>query len=139
MVLHDVQAHGARAAVAALWANTERWNQAMAEIARGSGEWLQVAAALHPGTDAGASEELEEAIFLAIKQNPQEVLGLLKARSFAVSAVCNGNVADDYTAAQSKRFLMQRIQTLKARSDPATSGVRDQCLAGLRSALATLR
>jgi hypothetical protein len=138
-ILADVQVHGARSAVAALWADTNRWNQLLARIGTGNRRWLEVAAVLRKGTDAGASEELDESVFLALRPNPRAVLELLKARTFDVGAVCNGNIADDYPAAQSKRFLAERIQVLQGFSESATTAVQDQCLAGLRMALDGLR
>ena len=63
----DVRAHGARAVVASLWSNSDRWNHVMANIGRGKPEWLDVAVALHPGTDAGAAETLDEAVFFALR------------------------------------------------------------------------
>lgn len=135
-VLADVQAHGARATVASLWADTDRWNHVLAEIGKGSREWLQVAAALHKGTDAGASEELDQSMFLALKYSPIVVLQLTKKKYFDVDAVCNGNIADDYPSAESKRFLAQRIAVLSRLSDPTTSTVRNECIKGLRDALA---
>src|SRR5256885_5371516 len=81
-VLTDIKVHGSHAAVATLWSNTNRWNQVMESIGRGNEEWLKVAVALRPGTDAGASETLDEAVFLALKPAPVAVLRLLKERQF---------------------------------------------------------
>lgn len=135
-VLADVKTQGAPAVVAKLWADNARWNQVMANIGQGSHEWLQVAAGLRPGTDAGASEALDEAIFLALKHAPVTVLRLLKDGTFETSTVCSSNIGADYTATQSRHFIKERIRVLDKMSDPAIEPARAQCLAALRTALA---
>ena len=138
-VLADVKAQGARAVVAGLHASSERWNRILANIGRGDRKWLEVAAALHPGTDAGASEALDEALFLALKHAPVTVLRLLKEGRFETKAVCSSNIGTDYPADQSRRFISDRIKILKGISDAETLSVRDQCLAGLQVALIDFR
>lgn len=134
-ILADVRSHGARAVVASLWSDTNRWNQVMANIGRGRPDWLEVAVALHPGTDAGAAETLDEAVFFALRTAPVAVLKLLKEGRFETKFVCSSNVGEDYPAADSRRFINERIKVLSSLSDPDIQGARDQCLAGLRAAL----
>jgi hypothetical protein len=136
--LADVRAHGARVVVAALWSDNDRWNQVMENIGRGGSEWLEVAVALHPGTDAGAAEALDEAVFFALKPSPVAVLKLLKDGRFDTKFVCSSNVGTDYTPAESRRFITERIKALSGLSDTKVLKARDQCLAGLRAALADL-
>jgi hypothetical protein len=135
-LLADVKTQGASAIVAKLRADNARWDQVMAAIGQGRREWLQVAAALRPGTDAGASEALDEAIFLALKTAPSTVLQLLKDGTFETRAVCSSNIGTDYSAAQSKRFIKERIKVLETVSNATTEAVRAQCLQGLHAALA---
>src|SRR5208282_6035273 len=108
-VLADVKAQGARTVVSSLWSDTARWNEVMARIGRGSQEWLKVAAALRPATDAGASEALDEAVFLALKSAPTAVLRLLQDGMFATQTVCSSNIGIDYGPEESKRFIKARI------------------------------
>lgn len=109
----------------------------MANIGRGSPEWLEVAVALHPGTDAGAAEMLDEAVFFALRTEPAAVLKLLKDGRFETKFVCSSNVGIDYTPAESRRFIRERIKVLSGLSaDAKVLATRDQCLAGLRGALA---
>ncbi len=135
-ILADVRAQGARAVVAALWSDSDRWNQVMTNIGRGRPEWVEVAVALHPGTDAGAAETLDEAVFFALKTAPVAVLKLLKDGRFDTKFVCSSNVGTDYTPAESRRFIRERIKVLSGLSDAKILAARDQCLAGLRAALA---
>jgi hypothetical protein len=137
-VLADVKSQGARAVASRLWSDSTQWNQIMTNIGHGSREWLQVAAALRPGTDAGASEALDEAMFLALKAAPVPVLQLLKDGTFETNTVCSSNIGIDYTPAQSRRFIKDRIKALETLSDTGTLATREQCLAGLRAALAEI-
>jgi hypothetical protein len=134
--LADVKAQGARTVVAALWSDNGRWNQVMANVGDGKPEWLEVAVALRPGTDAGAAETLDEAIFFALKTAPVAVLQLLKDGRFETSLVCSSNIGTDYTPTESRRFIGDRIKVLSGLSDAKILATRDQCLAGLRTALA---
>jgi hypothetical protein len=137
-ILTDVRTRGAKAVVASLWSDGGRWNQVMANIGRGRPEWLEVAVALQPGTDAGAAETLDEAVFFALGAAPVAVLKLLKEGRFQTKFVCSSNVEEDYTTSESQGFIRERIKVLSGLADARTLATRDQCLAGLRSALADL-
>jgi hypothetical protein len=136
-VLADIKSQGARAVVTALRSDNVQWNRAMANIGRGTPEWLHVAVALRSGTDAGASETLDEAVFLALKTAPVAVLKMLKDGHFDTKAVCSSNIGIDYTPAESRRFIDDRIKILTGLPHiEALAATHHQCLEGLRSALA---
>jgi hypothetical protein len=134
-VLNDVRVQGAHDVVATLWANNDQWNDVMANIGMGTPEWLDVAVALHPGTDGGAAEMLDEAVFLALKPAPIAVLKLLKDQQFETAFVCSSNIGTDYTLDESRRFIGDRINVLTSLADSKLRATRDQCLKGLRAAL----
>jgi hypothetical protein len=136
-VLGDTKSRGARAVVDSLWADDGR-DMVMTSIADGKAEWLDVAAALHPGTDAGASETLDEAIFLALKPAPVAVLRLWKDGVFDTNLVCSSNIGTDYSPKESRRFVRDRIKVLAAVTELNVAGARDRCLQGLRGALKIL-
>jgi hypothetical protein len=46
----------------------------MSNIETGQPEWIDVAKKLSPGTDAGWSEILDEALFMALEKSPELVL-----------------------------------------------------------------
>jgi len=106
----------------------------MAEIATGKKDWLEVAAALRPGTDAGASETLDEAMFLALQSAPVTVLKLLDGNPFDTDSVCSSNIGTDYSPQKSVRFLRDRIRVLRHVSDADLQAVRTHCLKNLRAA-----
>jgi hypothetical protein len=138
-VLADVRTRGARAVVESLWTNSEQWDTVMRNISHGRSEWLKVAVALHPGTDGGASEMLDEALFLALKPAPIAVLQLLQEHQFQSALVCSSNIGTDYTSEESRRLVEERIKVLMNLSGQMnTLPVRDECLKGLRGALKDL-
>jgi len=135
-LLVDIKSQGATAIVANLRSDDARWNQVMANIGGGRRDWLHVAVALRPGTDAGASEALDEAMFLALKPAPSAVLKLLKDGTFETRMVCSSNIGADYSTKQSKRFIKDRIKVLENLSNTDVEAARGQCLQGLNAALA---
>jgi hypothetical protein len=134
-VLESISKQGAQAVVAALWESGSQWNDVMVGVATGSQQWLKVAVALRPGTDAGASEELDEAVFLALKPSAAAVLQLLKSGRFETATVCSSNIGIDYSPEKSRRFIQERIRTLGNVNHTDTKAVRDQCLSQLQAAL----
>ena len=58
---------------------TSQWDHLVRGIASGDRGWLRVYAALRPSADAGAGEDLGDAIYDAIPQRPFNVLPLLAA------------------------------------------------------------
>ncbi len=134
-VLTRVKDEGAKAVAEELWKENDTWNEVMTNVGRGDPQWLKVAASLRPGTDGGAAEMLDEAVFLALKPAPLAVLNLLKSHEFETTSVCSSNVGADYPAAKSRRFIALRIKVLESVSEPTVREMRDQCLAGLRAAL----
>ena len=112
-ILSEIRADGPRKVVDQLYAPGGHWRDLMAKIGRGGGDWLKVAVALRPGTDGGASEELDEAIFFALAPAPEAVLKLLRDRRFDLNYVCSSNVGVDYSASKSRRFIKERLSVLQ--------------------------
>ena len=110
----------------------------MAKIAGGGEDWLAVATALRPGTDAGASVTLDEAIFLAIEPAPAAVLRLLDANLFDTDLVCSANIETDHSPEQSRNFVKDRIKILRRVVAPELQPVRNHCLKNLKAALREL-
>jgi len=137
-VLKDIDARGARVVAETLWNDEAGWKQVLSNVGQGRHGWLEVAAALRPGTDGGASETLDEAVFLALAPDPRGVLNLLEQGKFAGRFVCSGNIADDYGAAKAREFLRQRITVLSHISDSKLQAVRDECIANMRAAVKIL-
>lgn len=137
-LLSQIRSRGPAKVVQELYSPGGRWASVMAKIREGDSGWLQVAVELRPGTDGGASEELDEAVFLALGPAPEAVLRLLKRHKFSVEVVCSSNIAVDYSAEQSRRFIEERIKALSGVSDPSLGDTRAACERGLRSGLKDL-
>lgn len=137
-VLADIALHGPSKVVQKLYEPGGRWSSVMAKIAEGRDDWLKVAVALRPGTDGGASEELNETIFLALGAAPEAVLDLLKQRKFATEFVCSSNIAVDYSVDESRRFIEERLKALERVTKPSLAEIRTQCEQGLRNGLKDL-
>lgn len=138
VLLSQIRSRGAAKIVEELYAPGGRWSSVMAEIYEGSADWLTVASALRPGTDGGASEELDEAVFLALGRAPEAVLGLLKRHEFRLAFVCSANIEVDYSVDESRRFIEERLRALGRVNDPALAETRTQCELGLRDGLRDL-
>jgi hypothetical protein len=134
-VLADIKVRGPAAVVKSLWEPAQKWGEVMKRISTGQQAWLDVAVALRPGTDAGASETLEDAVFLALKPSPVAVLRLLAGHPFDTVFVCSGNIADEYSEKEARRFIRDRIKILTGVSDPTVRAARDECVKRLRAAL----
>ncbi|MGE4482113.1 hypothetical protein [Acidocella sp.] len=87
-LLSDIHQQGARSVVVQLSAGTgDQWTDVLNQISTGNNEWLEVAAALRPGTDAGTGEDLTGALAYALLKNPQGVLPLTGG-DIPLDAVC---------------------------------------------------
>jgi hypothetical protein len=137
-LLADIQQRGAGIVVARLLADRREWDEVLAKIAAGGEDWLAVATALRPGTSAGASVSLDEAIFLAIEPAPAAVLRLLDANFFDVDLVCSANIEADHSPEQSRNFVKDRIKILHRVAARELQPVRNQCLKNLKAALREL-
>jgi hypothetical protein len=138
VLLTDIELHGANSVVKKLWVTDRAWDDVMAAIANGKKDWLDVAVALRPGTDGGASETLDEAMFLALQSAPIAVLKRLDGNPFDTDFVCSSNIGTDYPAQKSIRFVRDRIKVLSGASDAQLQAVRTHCLKNLRAALKEL-
>jgi hypothetical protein len=138
-VLADIQLHGPEAVVASLRSDQPKWDDVMAKIAGGKNKWLRVAGALRPATDGGASETLDEAVFLALKPASAAVLKLLMEGRFSTDSVCSSNIARNYSEQQSRRLIRERISILTGLSATGIQAMRDDCVTKLAAALKDLR
>ena len=70
------------------------WHVVMRRIASGNESWLRVAVALRPGSDAGASEMLVNAVDEALEHYPYTVLKLTTQASELSEICCSPDVDD---------------------------------------------
>lgn len=134
-ILQEIRASGPAKVVARLYDSSALWNGVLTRIGQGGDDWLKVAVALHPGTDGGAAEELDEAIFFALAPAPKKVLELLRIHEFNVDFVCSSNVSVDYSFAESRQLINERLRILGQIHEPALAQVTALCARGLQQAL----
>jgi hypothetical protein len=123
--LARIQKEGAPAVTKALW-GTADWTKLTEKIASGEPKWIDVAVALSKGSDAGATEELNDALFQGLSVHPSYVLKSLPIEQsttnpLSLSTVCGGRTDPLSTYAAASAEL--------TRAETAVKGVRDDALA----------
>lgn len=110
-ILDELSASTGRAVVSRLWDGRECESALLDQISRGTSEWLKVALALEPYSDAAAGESLEAAMSEAMQRAPSRVLPLLDQSRFG-KRLCVPSSFDD-SEGSAQRF---RAQLAAARS-----------------------
>ncbi len=132
-ILHRIELQGAQQTVSYLWDHPPMWDAVAAKIASGQEQWLTVAAGLHPGTDAGSSTGLRDAMFSALARNPAGVLRHAEPE-FPIAVMCAGRSDPLPTLDESMRELERIRAALKKLRTPRLQNSKAGCLAGLKKA-----
>jgi hypothetical protein len=132
-ILHRIALQGARQTVGYLWDHPPKWDAVAAKIASGQEQWLAVAAGLYPGTDAGSSTGLRDAMFSALARNPAGVLRHAEP-GFPLAVMCAGRADPLPTLGESMRELERVRAALEKLRNPSLQNSRAICLAGLKKA-----
>jgi hypothetical protein len=132
-ILHRIELQGAQQTVGYLWDQPSVWDAVTAKIASGRESWLAVAVALHPGSDAGASTGLRDAMFSALAKNPAGVLHHAEPE-FPIAVLCAGRSDPLPTLGESKRELERVQAALEKLHNPRLQNSKATCLAGLKKA-----
>lgn len=141
-VMKNIQALGPGVVIETLWKSGENypndWDRVVEKIATGENDWLEVAKALKPASDAGASEDLNGALAVALVKRPVEVLFLAQMGPFSVKDVCfcpyvdetpdDAVTADTFLADVDRALIGMKIPA----DNPRLGNVRRNCLERLR-------
>ena len=138
MLRDEIGARGPKAVMRDLYDHPADWDYVMQQIQSGGDEWLHVAVALHPGSDAGSSEMLGEAVGVALIQAPESVLRLT-IPAFALEVVCGGRGDPLPTYVEASAELEAQIASVAGVRSSRVHTTRDLCLAELKKGLAALR
>ena len=111
--------------------NDKQWNWVMNRIELGSAEWLEVADKLRPGTDAGASEDLEMVVARALVHNPNRVLKMT-GETWKLERVC-GDYEIEEPAAKARRRKADVRLALNRVVAPDLQEKRKACLLAAES------
>ena len=106
--------------------NDKEWNWVMDRIEGGSAEWLEVADKLSPGTDGGASEDLEMVVARALVHNPNGVLKMT-GETWKLERVCGDYEIEEPAAKARKRKADVRL-AMKRVVAPDLQEKRKECL-----------
>jgi hypothetical protein len=134
-VLSAVERLGPKEAVRELLKGNQ-WEAVLDGIASGQDDWLEVAGALVPGTDAGATSELRVALFMALGPAAKAVLAEVSPGgriALDLTLVCDASVAIDHpdTALD---LVRDRIERLQGVTDERLRKQKEECVKGLLEA-----
>ncbi len=110
----QIKLKGAQAVISGLYVDNEKeWQYVTGAIAKGSSDWLNVAALLAPGSDADSAETLSEAVGLAIPHNPTGVLNIITEQytPLSLGEVC-GLPFYSLTESQLNQYILDSIRAL---------------------------
>lgn len=107
-ILAEIKSTGAKATFRRLWSDEPQFDAVLAEIAKGSPEWLAIAQQIRPFTDAAASEGLDYSVARALPVAPERVLRLV-GHGCSIERICTSpfneperGVAEVYEASELK-------------------------------------
>jgi len=131
----QIREKGAHQVLENLWANHEQlFGKLVAHAQAAEPCWLKIANSIRAVSDAGASEELDEAFSRALLVHPARILPFLSSEhGFTTEVVCSGNQVDiDKTSAVHRKWLKQARAAVKDAHLPSSlEKTREQCLAAI--------
>ena len=134
----QIDEKGAKDVAAALFANKSSWSALTKNVRAGKSEWIDAAVRLKSGTDGGASSELQDALFVALENNPRHVLQVA-APTVPVGVLCSGR-SDPLPTARAALSELDRIQKSVARvHDNDLAERQKDCLGALEVAKANTK
>jgi hypothetical protein len=128
-VLAEIAKSGAIPTFKALVKNGD-WVHVLSGVETGESDWLRVAVAIHPATDAGDSEMLSLAAGVALAKHPQAVLSIWGSHD-GVQGICGyPDLAEPQTNTPQKAvaYIDTRIHAVGKVSGP----LAQECLKVLR-------
>ena len=130
-VADEVASKGPKAAVADLFnRGNGDWASFIKQVAAGHDDCIQAAAVLHPGSDAGSSEDIIYGLSQALQENPAKVLGVVGG-DIDIIRVCSDRTLEG-TDEQHTLFVQHATAALSHIQDPRLIERRDACVALLK-------
>jgi hypothetical protein len=138
-VLALIKLHGARDAVVLLDKSGGWQASVLPGVASARADWLDVARALHAGTDAGGREELDDALSSALLAAPYSVLPLLQEIwGDDQSTLCTFGWDSELPGGVEQ--YVRRLRKALQKPPPAQMmQLRDACLRGIEATLLDVR
>jgi hypothetical protein len=133
-VKEDIWRIGAKATVQRLYA-AHRWETVLEGIESGAPEWLGIVHDLAGGTDAGTSEDLQEALATALPHNPGAVLKLAGTEQFlSLDDICSAPFIEPEHAFL-MRYLANARESLVRLKEQTVEDKRLKCLSQIEKEL----
>jgi hypothetical protein len=129
-IISEIKSRGAKEVVRELTKDWSVWDSICDKIASGNQAWLNVAAALQAGTDAGSSETLDLALGEALEYDPKNVLTLV-GKTGDLESICSGPDVDNarYNSYElSMKAISLRIKKVAAVNDRSLQKMSKACL-----------
>ena len=130
LIIAEASERGAGTVVAELYSNSTEWAFLLRQIATGTEAWLKVAVALHPGSDAGASQMLTLSVGEALENAPANVFKIALGE-FQLNLICGAPDLDD-TRYGSYELAMEAIKKRQMRisnvTDSRLGAVCSECI-----------
>ena len=128
---------GARKVIDEIFDKEPAWSWVLDQIATANDDWLEVAAMLREGTDAGASTMLRDAVNSALIISPEKVLTITVPR-FEIWAIC-GRAEAFSSYKESIEDLEKQIKAVQSINDPKLAQKRSECLKNLEESRPALK
>jgi len=123
----QISEHGPMYVVNEIYKNQSSWAYLTAQISTGEKNWLEVAVSLRPGSDAGATSMLREAVSLALINNPENVFRIA-VPAYELPLICSGRTDPLPSYEQTIAELEQQFEKVKTVNDGSLLRLRDECL-----------
>jgi len=138
-VLAMVKTDGARDTVASLFRTGSWESSVLPGIKSAQPQWLDVARALQPATDAGSAEDLDDALSDALLVAPYRVLPLLKETWWKTELVCSYGWDSEFEGGVERYVLRLRAALDKTPPPPKLAELREECMRGIDQTLKDVR
>ncbi len=111
-----------------------RFEELLDNVGDGGSDWIQLAAKLAPGADAGSAEGLSMSLAFALPKNAPAVIAVLNSTSPALDAknVCDAPFIEDMVE-DIPGYLKQAQAAVQKITDPAVEPQKADCLAQLKA------
>ena len=131
-IIQAAKSRGASQVVAELFKTGVWAKYVYPGISSGEKQWLEAAVILKPGTDAGASEEMNDALSLALLKRPDLALPIMKKIWWKDSEACYFGWDSEFPDDMTVRTYVNRLEkAVKKSSNKETAELRKSCLRGI--------
>lgn len=139
-IIQATKSRGASQVVTVLFKTGVWAKYAYPGISSGEKQWLEAAVILKPGTDAGASEEMNDALSLALLKRPDLALPIMKKIWWKDSEACYFGWDSEFPDDMTVRTYVNRLEkAVKKSSNKETAELRKSCLSGIAQTRKELR